>query len=107
MPKPRLTAGNARNASENPIDKLGFHGGYKMTNDDDLKVSVRMLLEVLAGRMTVEEMNEICGWHANPFERALRQGRLIAAADVVGSNDDDDWIKVIFGQRDPAISPFR
>jgi hypothetical protein len=51
-----------------------------------IKISSRNLLELLAGRITTAEFNEVHGWRPvgadargvpNPFERNLSQGRTI------------------------------
>jgi hypothetical protein len=107
MPLPLHTPTNARHRAGERLPRFGHHGGYRMTGDKVVKVGSRMILEVLAGRMSVEEMNTLRGWDSNPFERMLSNGRLPVNIDVIPEqSDNDDWIKYEFGDPDPAISDF-
>ena len=85
-----------------------------------IKISARELMELLAGRRTIDETNELHGWLEpdqengagrvkNLFELRLRDGQLPSAISVVktGEEDSDDWVEFQFGPSDPAITPFR
>jgi len=75
-----------------------------------LKMSLRTVQEVLAGRIDPATFDQAHGFdHRNPFLRNLEAGRLIAAVDVQKSenHEDDDWMVFTFGDPDPAVSPFR
>jgi hypothetical protein len=119
MPQPIAMPSNAAARSREVGYDLGHHGGSQMS-DRRIKLSAREVLEVLAGRRTVQELNASHDWHAaedglpagtmpNFFERCLREGRLPSSIAVIKTdeNDSDDWIEVEFGDPDPAISPFR
>ncbi len=97
----------------------GFHGGVEMSRSR-IRISAREVMEVLAGRRTAKDMNDLHRWSSpgdtpapntmpNPFERRLMEGRLPVAMSVVEGTDDDPdhWIEIEFGDPDPAISPFR
>jgi hypothetical protein len=106
LPQPKMTPVNARYRAEQKTPKLGFHGGGQMSNKR-LKLSSRMLMEALSGRLSVTEMNEQQGWVAgNPFEQALTSGRLPVMINVEKTDDNDDWITIEWGSPDPAISKF-
>jgi hypothetical protein len=119
MPQPVAMPINAALRSREAGYGLGHHGGSQMS-DRRIKLSAREVLEVLAGRRTVQEMNASHDWHAaadrpqartkpNFFERCLQEGRLPSSITVIKTdeNDSDDWIEVEFGDPDPAIRPFR
>jgi hypothetical protein len=119
LPKPIAMPVNAAYRSRETGYGWGFHGGGQMSRSR-IKISAREVLEVLAGRRTVQDMNSWHRWSAqgdapapntmpNPFERRLLEGRLpVSMAVIKGSEDDpDDWIEVEFGDPDPAITPFR
>jgi hypothetical protein len=81
-----------------------------------VKISARTVLELLAGRKTISEINQVHGWCANaaqrgemlnPFERRLREGRMVTRIGVEAAEDEsDDGLTIEFGEPDPAISPF-
>ncbi|MBY5439088.1 hypothetical protein HFO95_20440 [Rhizobium leguminosarum] len=120
FPKPVNSAVNgARRAAERGYD-LGNHGGYKTVGDKKIRVSSRELLEVLAGLRVFDDgvaLNLAPGGESNGpksevtrgFLRALSKGRMPSSISVIRGSDDenDDWIEFEFGDRDPAISPFR
>jgi hypothetical protein len=93
----------------------GFHGGLEMSGRR-IKISSRAVVELLAGRKTIEDMNDWHQWSTaneantmqNPFERLLRQGCLPTSMTVLkgDENEPDDWVEFEFGEPDPAISPF-
>ena len=80
---------------------------------DRVRFSARVLQELLAGRIDQERFLKAHGFIpdefgktiSNPFDRALAQGKLIDKIEVEKDPDnDDDWIWVYFGDRDPAVS---
>ena len=81
-----------------------------------VKISARTVVELLAGRITAAEISEAHGWQANaaernkipnPFERRLQEGRMITRIGIEADGDEsDDWLRIEFGEPDPAISPF-
>ena len=84
-----------------------------------IKISSRTLMELLAGRLTIEKINELHnGGPKSPhkqsqmviqFARHLDEGRLPNAITVLKTdqNDSDDWIEFAFDDPDPAISLLR
>jgi hypothetical protein len=78
-----------------------------------VRLPARALQELLAGRLDQEtflrahgflpdEFHEVAN---NPFETALREGRLITDVELSQATmADDDWVTIRFGNADPAIS---
>ena len=121
MPVPRMSVVNARYRVIETGYGLGKHGAYEM-NGKRIKISARMILEVLSGQRDVSSMNSMQKWRLatdaprnrpggplalNPFERNLSEGRLPVAVSVEhDDNDDDDWIIFEFGDIDTAVANF-
>lgn len=114
FPKPRTSGDNGRRQAEDAIYRWGFHGGYSMS-DKSIKISLREMTELLAGQLTVAEINDrdqVRGRRSNNFpdhfQRLLHQGRLPVSVKIeTDGHSDDDWIEFSFGEPDPAISKFR
>lgn len=105
LPEPQFTPENilrrlrARNTA----------GRYyrKIIMDGTVKMSARLLSEVLAGRTTVQDFYPMKAGEC-PFTRMLAEGRLIKQVTVEPHPDeDDDTVTIEFGKPDPAISQFR
>lgn len=111
LPTPMRTAYNAVKRCREPGVGPDMIGGYSMGNGE-ISLSARALQRLLAGEISVEQFVEAHDWNnerhgGNPFERATRQGKMIAAVDVEGAGDkDDDWLTFRF-RWDPAAGPFR
>jgi hypothetical protein len=118
FPKPVQMPINAAYRAREDGFGWGHHGGYKMSGQR-LKVSAREVLEVLAGRRTAQEINELddelsrgdsSGPNTMPrlMEHYLSRGQLPVSISIVKTdeNDNDDWIEFEFGPPDPAIVPF-
>lgn len=122
MPVPVNTAVNAAHRAK----EEGYGHGHEieMTSSLKLKIGARQIMEVLAGLRSVDHLNRDCGWRRsgeppvsdpheghrfpNPFEAALRQGRLPSNIQVTptGPQGRDVILEIEFGEPDPAISPF-
>lgn len=79
-----------------------------------VKISARLVQELLAGGVSVERFAELHRWGEgsdgmlNPFARSLQRGELISAINVIDCGDEDDnQLEFRFGPPDPAVSPFR
>lgn len=86
------------------------HGGGLMSQT--IKISARKIQEVLAGKITSQELfseYERPGERfQNPFERALRLGQTMDAISLTKIPDgDDDLLEVRFSVPDPAISKLK
>jgi hypothetical protein len=82
-------------------------GGGMMSQT--IAISARKIQELLAGRMTPQELfseyERPGSSFQNPFERALQQGLLMDAINLTKAPDgDDDLLEIKFGFPDPAIS---
>jgi hypothetical protein len=124
LPKPAEMPINAANSAGAPGYGWGHHGSHQMSLSPKtgirIRISARELMELLAGRRTSKQANDLHGWldpenrptsglPGNPFEAQCREGRLPMAIFVnkTDENDSDDWIEFQFGPSDPAIAPFR
>jgi hypothetical protein len=112
LPEPRNGGTNALHEIRFWRWKRGryFYGSWAMT-ESAVKISVRVLLEYLAGRITREEFLDRHGRHqrfVSLFEQKLRRGQLLVGAAIKHEPDrDDDWIEFEFGPPDPALAPLR
>ncbi len=115
LPRPRLTGANAARCYRDRWADEGwrFPGGWSMT-PTAVRISSRALLELLAGRKTVEDfvkdadMGPAFGMGPNPFLKQRLAGSMIKSIRLVPHPDrDDDEVEVEFGGPDPALSPFR
>jgi hypothetical protein len=97
----------------------GFSRGHGI-GSNYIKIGARDVMEVLAGRKTLRDFNEMHGWNEtpdkpeqgkmrNPFEIFLSEGRLPTDIELErsGENSGDDWITLHFDGPDAAITPFR
>lgn len=113
IPMPMADACNAVLRCQEKDYGLGKHGGYQMSGNT-IRISARLVQELLAGRVTPERFAEFHRWGTepgggpNPFERALLCGELVSAINVIDCGDEDDnQFEFHFGPPDPAVSPFR
>ena len=75
----------------------------------NIRMSARVLLEILAGEKTLSEFERDFGLKpgGNPFKQMLESGRLISEVSIERRPDeDDDVIALRFGNRDAAVRPF-
>lgn len=113
IPTPMADACNAALQCEERGYGLGKHGGFEM-GGNVVKISARLVQELLAGGVSVERFAELHRWGEgsdgmlNPFARSLQRGELISAINVIDCGDEDDnQLEFRFGPPDPAVSPFR
>ena len=77
---------------------------------NEVRISARELLDLLAGRLDQRRFAEHhdAGGGTNIFSIFRSQGRMITAASVEHSpEEDDDRVILQFGAGDPAVSKFR
>lgn len=106
FPKPISMPINAARQAVRSDYGWGHHGGFRMSGQT-FRLSSRMIMEVLSGKISVERMEEI--QKTNPFKMPFTNGKLPETIQVIkGSEDDsDDWIEFNFSESDPAITPFK
>lgn len=123
FPTPQVDAFNALNRMRG---KYPHEGGYIAMQEQyfgnassKVVISARILLELLAGRMSYEKFAERYGFIAidplpargpNPFSISLNNGALIKDVDFQkgsADSDDDAVIITLSNEADPAVSPFR
>lgn len=116
LPRPLRTGQNALNLIRWFGKDLGFGGGMSL-RWPKVRLSSKMLMNLLSGRISIEEFNERLDWRGrgnaerdhflNVFERALQEGRLPKLITIESVSDqDDDWIEFEFGSADAAAAPF-
>jgi hypothetical protein len=108
LPDPQSSPENAMEFLRATNNRFGRRMGQLQTGGH-VKMSARMLLELLAGTKTLKEFGEDYSFekNGNPFRRMLDQGRLISQFTVEHHPDeDDDVVTISFGEPDPAVSPF-
>lgn len=108
LPPIQLTPENAvRVMKWKKSGKYGLLGGWSV-GGNKVKISVRDLLALMAGRLDQERF--VKGYATggpNFFDLRLKRGELITSATVEHIPDeDDDWITFEFGEPDPAVAPF-
>ncbi|WFP61246.1 hypothetical protein [Mesorhizobium sp. WSM4904] len=90
---------------------MGFRKGVATFGENKIRIPARSLGEILAGGSAAEVLD---GGVNSPlrasdrFAKFQREGRTIIKIELVhGHPQDDDWIDITFGAKDPAISPLR
>lgn len=76
---------------------------------DKIKIPVRLLLDVLAGRTSFAKLaTTYPSSRPNPFDHPSLLERLMSSVDVVrgGPGDDDDYVEFTFGPRDAVNGPY-
>lgn len=109
LPLPEESPVNAMLQLRRPAGMTGRHMG-NLTMSGKIEMSARMLLEILAGQVTLEDFEAEYRMkpNENPFRLKLGQGRLISDVKIEKHpNKDDDRIIISFGEPDPAVWPFR
>ncbi len=118
FPRPARNITNARNALKfGFIDKktVVSSAGYGLVvSSNEVKVSSRTLLELLAGKLPWDEVFYNLGFEGfsssipNRFLTMLNDGKSFNEVKIEkGKNErDDDWVVFKFDE-DPAISPFK
>lgn len=106
FPHPRDMPVNAARRAIEAGYGWGHHGGFKMSGET-IRLSSRMIMEVLTGQLSVDRMSEM--QRGNPFQLPFANGRLPTKIELIpgGEDENDDWIEFSFGDCDAAITPFR
>lgn len=119
LPRPRFEGYQARSLQLQAAykhDARGWYLGTRMTSTRTamtIRVSARALLDLLAGRITVEQFQHFTGLEHKPsqpniFAHRLSQGDTLADIQIEpgGVDEDDDWLVVHF-KHDPAAAPLK
>lgn len=120
FPKPAMMPVNGtRRACENGYS-LGHHGGFYMSGENMIRISLREFTEIFAGLRTLQDNGAKCVEEARKLPqkpshlqdfvlRRLMEGRLPESFKIIksGEDDNDDWVEICFGEIDPAIAPLR
>jgi len=115
FPVPESMPVNAINQMKFEKNKgLSHLGGFSM-GGDEIKISSRMVAELLAGVLDYKKFDERCKSLSHDgrnrikefFLRKLTQGKMIENISIEKCPDeDDDWVRFKFGKADVAISKF-
>lgn len=118
MPKPIYSAINGSIFAMSGNSDFAFMGRHGLSADH-IKISSREIVEVVSGRLTIQQLNERHDWSSlgqkhpdkmlNPFELWLQEGRLPDAftLEQTGEDSSDDWVTIHFGDSDAAITGFK
>ncbi len=118
FPKPARTVTDARSALKFSFTEketiVSSAGCGLVVSSNEVKISSRTLLELLAGELSLDKVSYYLGFGGysssipNEFLTELSDGRLFNEVMIEkGENEkDDDWIVFKFN-KDPAISPFK
>jgi len=94
---------------------LSHYGGFTV-DQDEIKISSRMITELLAGVLEFEKFDKEHKQMSNEnknmikefFLNQLKEGRMIDNISIEkGHDEDDDWIKFKYGYSDAAISKYQ
>ena len=106
FPYPVKSAINAVNSLESTKLHIGdsHFGGAEMSGNE-IKLSSRTVLDLLAGKITYDEFPET---YKDFFKMRAGEGRLFEAARIEKdtTEQDDDWLVFRFGEPDPAVTPY-
>jgi hypothetical protein len=115
LPRPRFEGYQARSLQQQGAyrpDARGWHVATRIFSGRSgmtIKVSARALLDLLAGRITIDQFHHFTGTNSdNIFAHRLAQGDTLSSARIEpgGLDEDDDWI-VFELQPDPSAGPLR
>jgi hypothetical protein len=108
LPQPEWTPENAMHHLHATTNRSGRYIGT-LQSGGHVKMSARMLLEILAGRRTLEDFGKDYSFDkfGNPFSLMLDQGKLISKITIERHPEKDDDVATIeFSGSDAAVSPF-
>jgi len=119
LPPPRFEGYQARSLQQQAAfrqDALGWYLGKTIesgTTGMTIKISARAFLDLLAGRITLEQFHHFSGLEngstkRNIFAHRLDQGDTLSSVKIEhgGLDEDDDWL-VIDLQQDPSAGPLK
>lgn len=117
LPRARFTGRQARSLQQQAAYRHDARGWYVPTtmhsseHGMSIRISARALIELLAGRITLEQFQHFTGLDKTPtspniFAHRLDQGDVIRAVRLkdAGVDQDDDWLEFEL-ERDPAAAP--
>lgn len=114
LPSPVTSGENARAWYLKGVGNDGYRRQPMSFGSEEVSISARTLIELLAGRTSIEEAMHRCGTPENamagqnPFRRMLESGRLPERVELVRDEEmDDDAVVFRFGKPDPAIARFK
>lgn len=118
LPTPARTPANALEwlRSEDVDSGTSFYGGFSMKGPDEIRISARGLVELLAGKVEPKRFLEDHGFlptksrsQAMPFfQRKLDEAKTLQSVSLERcEHEDDDWVVLRFRGPDAAVGPFR
>ena len=119
LPPPRFEGYQARTLQQQAAFRHDARGWYVATTITSgrprmtIKISARALLDLLAGRITVEKFHHFVGLEDKPdqpniFKHRLEQGDILSDVKIEpgGLDEDDDWL-VLELKEDPSAALLR
>lgn len=116
LPHPESDSFNAVNHLKGGNPQEGDKNGALTMSSNEITISSRTLMELLAGRMSFQEFSDRydsvpsgcrAPGYTNFFDMRLREGKLISDISIEKSEtQDDDTVTIKLSGPDPAISPF-
>ena len=119
FPRPAMMPVNGALRARESGYGLGYHGGY-IVSGRTIRIGLREFTEIFAGIRSlqdngganvgsVHELNPKSNLAQAVVLRNLMEGRLPTSIEIerTDENEPDDWVKITFGEPDPAITPFR
>lgn len=116
LPQPECDAFNAVNHLKGGNPQQGDKNGALTMSSNEITISARTLMELLAGRMSFQEFSDRYDsiptgcrtpGYTNFFDMRLKEGKLISEITIEKSEtQDDDTIAIKLRGPDPSISPF-
>jgi len=113
LPKPRFEGYQARSIQKQSGSSPSARGWYLGTwigsgkEKITVKISARLLQELMAGKITPQQFQHAAFSDENPFKRWLDDGYVISGTRLESAGMDEDDDRVVFEfQRDPAAADF-
>ena len=111
LPPPQRSGYQARSLHRQGMFKPTARGWYSGMHwgGRTVKISARLIHDLLAGRITLEHFNYVTGFKdMNPFKAKLDHGEIISAARIEhGGADEDDDLLVFEFEPDPSAAAFQ
>lgn len=119
LPRPRFEGYQARSLQQQAAfhhEERGWYVGTSITSGIGamtIRISARAFLDLMAGRITLEQFQSFTGLADEPTQRnifahRLNQGDVLSSVRIEpkGLDEDDDWL-VIDLKQDPSAGPLK
>jgi hypothetical protein len=111
LPKPVRSGESALALWRRSKSRLSYPFTERQMTKRSVRLSARLLLELLAGKITHSQFIErlhLGSSTSNVFHQWMDEGRLLVDAEIDSApGEDDDWATLTVGAPDPSASLFR